>query len=200
MILYLGLDPSRWPHSGALLHYAVIRTALLDSAELRQALSLWPQFTHVIFTSRSTVRHWWEAQPSFDKIAIAIGEGTAEALRDRGVDPVVALEAVQEGVIALLDRMDLNGANLLLPQSKRARSQLRGYLEEKKIPFFAFDLYDTFPQKPEPVPSLEPISEIVFTSPSTVEAFLQIYGTFPKDKKLTAIGPVTARALRNWIK
>ena len=83
MILYLGLDPHRWPHAGPFLHYPVIRTEKLDSAELCEALRLWPRFTHVVFTSKSGVRHWWEAQPMFNKTAIAIGEGTAEELRIR---------------------------------------------------------------------------------------------------------------------
>ena len=198
MILYLGLDPSRFPRQEPLLHYPVIQTKRLASPELDEALRLWPKFTHVVFTSRSAARHWWEVLPVFDKIALAIGEGTAEELRSRGISPHVAPEAVQEGVIALLETMNLEGGFLFLPRSKRARPNLNEYLRKRKIPFFSLDLYDAFAQRLEPVPLLDDFDEIVFTSPSTVEAFLKIYGALPENKKLTAIGPVTEKALLDF--
>jgi uroporphyrinogen-III synthase len=37
--------------------------------------------------------------------------------------------------------------------------------------------------------------EIVFTSPSTVAAFKEIFGALPRGKKLVAIGPITEEAL-----
>jgi len=187
-VLYLGLDPKGWPHA---IHYPVIRTERIVS-EVPQS---WPQFTHVIFTSRSAVRHWWEVHPSFDKIAIAIGEGTAEELRARGVEPLVAPEAVQEGVIALLEQIDLENAFIFFPCSKRARPNLTRYLAGRGLRFLRLDLYDTLFQRPDPVPSLEGIDEIVFTSPSTVEGFLRIFADFPRGKNLTAIGPITQKAL-----
>ncbi len=205
-ILYLGLDPQRWPAEGTLIHYPVIQTQRLDSLEVQRALQLWPQFTHVIFTSRSAVRHWWEVKDNFDKQAIAIGEGTAMELRLRGVEPLVAPEAIQEGVISLLEAMtlrvcgqSLRDSFLFFPHSKRARSALLEYLTKRGISFFSLDLYDTIFQKPEPVPSLDTIQEIVFTSPSTVDGFLQIFGSLPKNIRLTAIGPITRNYLDLYI-
>jgi len=188
MILYLGLDPSRYPYRGKLLHYPVIRTEKIVSAELHQAHLLWPQFTHVIFTSQTAVQYWTFRGP---QITIAIGKTTAQTLNH----PLIAPTATQEGVIALLETLDLKDAYIFIPRSKQSRSQLTQYLIEKRIRFFALDLYDTFPQKPLPIPNLDEIDEIVFTSPSTVQAFLQIYECLPKNKKLTAIGPVTQKAL-----
>lgn len=191
-VLYLGLDPKNFPHA---IHYPVIRTERVAGQVPRE----WPQFTHVIFTSRSAVRHWWEIQKSFDKMAIAIGEGTAGELRARGVHPLVAPEATQEGVIALLDRMDLANTYLFLPCSGKARSSLSRYLEEQCIRFFRLDLYDTLFQKPESVPRLGEVDEIVFTSPSTIEGFLRIFGELPAGKKLTAIGPITQKLIDNLL-
>jgi uroporphyrinogen-III synthase len=56
-------------------------------------------------------------------------------------------------------------------------------------------LYDTVTQKLEPKPDLNHVQEIVFTSPSTVLAFLEIFGALPKGKKLIAIGPITQQQL-----
>lgn len=197
-ILYLGLTPTHWPLSSYLVHYPVIRTEMLHTRELKRALLLWPQFTHVLFTSQSAVRYWWEVSCiPFDKQAIAIGRTTAEQLLSRDVRFLLAPEATQEGVIALLETLDLKNAFLFLPRSRKSRPLLSDYLKRKKIPFFSLDLYDTVSQKSEPIPSLESIGEIIFTSPSTAQGFLDIFGHFPKDKRLTPIGPITEQFLHH---
>jgi uroporphyrinogen-III synthase len=183
-ILYLGLNPKP-----GTFHYPVIRTVYCG--QIDQALTLWSQFTHIIFTSQTTVHYW---PGPWDKPTIAIGPATAAALHAKGINPLIAPEATQEGIIALISGM---GGCFFLPRSKRARSTLTDFMREKGIPFFALDLYDTVSQKLEPVPNLDDFDEIIFTSPSTVEGFLQIYGKLPKDKKLTPIGPVTERYVMN---
>lgn len=157
--------------------------------QIDAALALWPQFTHVIFTSQTTVNYW---PGPWDKQTIAIGPATASALQKKGLDPLIASDSTQEGIIELISKID---GYFFLPHSRRARSALTDYMREKGIPFFALDLYDTVFQKPDPVPNLDDFDEIIFTSPSTVEGFLKIYGRLPKDKKLTPIGPVTERAM-----
>lgn len=189
MILYLGLSPPP-----GVVHYPVIRTEKLDTPELQRAKELWTSFTHVIFTSQSAVRYW--DLPLDGKTVIAIGDATASAL---SVPSLLAPEATQEGVIALLETLDLRNAYLILPHSKRSRPNLERYLIEKGISHFILDLYDTVFQKPLPVPDLSLFDEIVFTSPSTVEGFLQIYGKLPLDKKLTPIGPVTEKKIMDLI-
>ena len=56
-------------------------------------------------------------------------------------------------------------------------------------------IYDTRTVQPKVVPDLTKVDEIVFTSPSTVKAFLDVFSEIPQDKKLTTIGPVTEQAL-----
>lgn len=191
MVLYLGLDPSRFPRKKDLFHYPVIRTEKIFSDELMQALLLFPQFTHVIFTSITAVRYWRQESTLEGKIIVAVGKATAEELRKDGYFPVIAKEEMQEGVIALLKTMDMGESFLFLPRSKKARPLLAKYLQQENRRFFALDLYDTVFQKPEPAPLLENVEEIVFTSPSTVDGFLKIYGSLPKNIKLTSIGPIT---------
>lgn len=195
-ILYLGIDAPP-----DVFHYPVIRTQRIDSSQLREALALWDRFTHVIFTSKNGVRHWCEVGNLLgsekDKIVIAIGEATAKELRQRGVEPIVAPDATQEGVIALLETLSLEKANLFYPRSKLARPHLAEYLEKRNVSAYLLDLYEPVFQKPEPVPDLEQFDEIVFTSPSTVEGFVRIFGALLRDKKLTAIGPITKKAVQS---
>lgn len=187
-ILYLGIDAP--PN---VFHYPVIRTMRIDSPELQKAVALWHRCTHVIFTSKNGVRYWPEAL--FGKTTIAIGEATAQEIRMRGEEPIVASIATQEGVMALLDTLKIGF--LLYPRSRLARPDLENYLVGKKIPHFTFDLYDTIFQKIEPIPELESFDEIVFTSPSTVRAFFQIFASVPKHIRLTPIGPITKKVLKD---
>lgn len=188
-ILYLGLDPPP-----DVLHYPVITTQQLDTPALSQALTLWPRFTHVLFTSKTTVRYWFETKPDFDKIAIAIGPATAKALFSRSITPILAPTPTQEGVLSLLQTIP--NPYFFFPHSRKARSFLTDSLQ---APCFSLDLYDTLFQVPHPLPNLADIDEIVFTSPSTVDGFLRIFGKLPRDKILTPIGPITAAYLKTHI-
>lgn len=188
MILYLGLDPSGWKTDKPLIHYPVIQVRPLPVSKP----SDWEEITHLIFTSKTAVRHW---QFFESKQALAIGEATADFLAKSGVSSIQAPEATQEGMIKLLENLPLKNAYLLWPRSTKARSVLSDYLTSRAIRFQIIDLYETHFQKPEVPISLEEVEEIVFTSPSTVEGFLRIFKTLPTNKKLTAIGPVTACAL-----
>jgi len=195
--LYLGLDPTNFLCAGTLIHYPVIRTARIESSDLQQALDLWHEFTHAIFTSQTAVKYWENDLKG--KVVIAIGEATADSLRKRGVEPLVAPQATQEGVIQLLEMLlhagKLQNPFVFFPHSTLSREVFPQFLQRSKIRFFGLALYETILQKIEPVPDLSEVGEIVFTSPSTVMGFLAIYGAIPLDKKLTSIGPITEKAL-----
>ncbi|OGN56785.1 MAG: hypothetical protein A3D96_07205 [Chlamydiae bacterium RIFCSPHIGHO2_12_FULL_44_59] len=172
-----------------MFHYPVIRTE--KTASIEPVLQRWQEFTHIIFTSRTAVEYW---PGPWDKELIAIGSQTAKVLPQQAL---IAREATQEGVAQLLQRID---GTFLYLRSARARPFLVEFMKGRGIPYFAFDLYKTKFQKPEPVPNLEDFSEVVFTSPSTVEGFLRIYGELPKGKKLIAIGPVTEAQIQLFMR
>lgn len=108
----------------------------------------------------------------------------------------LAPTATQEGVIELLQCLDLSSAYLFWPRSALARPVIADYLTRRGVSFHALDLYDTRPQAPLPLPNLDDFDEIVFTSPSTVKAFLTIFGSLLGGAKtLTPTGPITKEAL-----
>jgi uroporphyrinogen-III synthase len=154
-------------------------------------------FTHIIVTSPNTAHILHESFGG--KKVFAIGEGTAAVLKSYGV----AVEAVakpesQEGMIELLEVMDLKSAYLFYPRSSMARPLLREYLERRGLKCCVCDLYETVFVRPKEVVDFVEVSEIVFTSPSTVRAFVELYGRVPEGVKCTCIGPVTARVLGDW--
>lgn len=182
MILYLGIDPSRWPEK--VFHYPVIRTEPLEICEPPD----WAEATHILFTSRSAVRHW----KYFDltKQTIALGSATALLLER----PLIAPTPTQEGVVELL--RTLSPGYLIWPRSTLSRDHIADYLISSNIRHRIIPLYRTVFQRPGPPPELDLFTEIIFTSPSTIDAFLHIYATLPRNIRLTPIGPVTAEALQ----
>jgi uroporphyrinogen-III synthase len=205
-ILYLGTDPAQFKSPGYLIHYPVIKIIprSLKHLELNQAYADISKFTHLLFTSKTAVKiffgHLRELNQSIEvlkeKIIVAIGAVTAGHLSVFGLLPqFIAQKETQEGVVQLLNAMDLHNAYFFMPRSSLSRPIIANFFHEQCIRYRACELYDTVTQILEPKPDLDQMDEIVFTSPSTVSAFLEIFGSLPHDKRLIAIGPVTQQAL-----
>jgi uroporphyrinogen-III synthase len=214
-ILYLGTDPTQFESQGHchghLIHYPVIKILPrpLDDPEIRQAYDDLDEYTHLLFTSKNAVKifcqHIEELQKPLNtfktQTLIAIGEVTAAHLSSQGLAPqLVSREETQEGVVKMLNRIDLQNAYVFMPRSTLSRPILSNYFQEQQIRYQACDLYDTVTQNLDPKPDLAEIDEIVFTSPSTVRAFLEIFGKLPLGKKFFAIGPITEESLRSCTK
>lgn len=189
-ILYLGLDPSRFVHSGTLIHYPILRIVPLQSFAIEEMHRDWSQFTHVIVTSRTSFR--FLPTDFRNKQLLAIGPATLQAAQQTGAFMYLAPDSTQEGVIALLETLDLRNSYILYPRSSLARDALQMFLQKQTLRAQIVDLYKAVPHQPGPLPDLGSVDQIVFTSPSTVDAFLQIFGPIPFDKKITSIGPITA--------
>ncbi len=209
--LYLGTDPSefeaRGNAKGHLIHYPVIKIVprALNHPEIKQAFDDVQDYTHLIFTSKNAVKIFMDnlklLQCDVNGLAhrtvIAIGEVTAAHLSANRLPPqYTSVVETQEGVVQLLKTLNLDDAYIFLPRSSLSRPVLANYFQECQIRYQACDLYDTISQVVQPKPNLDQIDEIVFTSPSTVKAFIEIFGVLPRGKKCLAIGPITEQALR----
>lgn len=212
-ILYLGTDPTQFESQGHadghLIHYPVIKILprSIEHPEIRLAYDDLEEYTHFIFTSKNAVKVFCEHLSELElsphrfktKTMIAIGEVTAAHLCAKGLPPQwTSKEETQEGVIKILSLIDLEEAYVFMPRSALSRPVLSHFFKERQIRHQTCDLYDTVTQSLDPKPDLKHIDEIIFTSPSTVKAFLEIFGQIPTDKKLFAIGPVTEEALRTF--
>lgn len=195
-ILYLGLDPSRYKHEGILVHYPIIQT--VPVRRLDSTLK-WDRYSHVLFTSPTAVKHWMSLSThSFhEKSVLSIGPSTAAMLKSYEIESKTAPFATQEGVIELLKELEI--PFLFWPRSSKARPILAEWLQRKEVCYQMFDLYQTFARRVAPLPNLDEFDEIVFTSPSTVEAFLEIYGAIPPGIKISPIGPVTQQAIASYL-
>jgi uroporphyrinogen-III synthase len=195
-VLYLGIDPSRYQTEGEVIHCPVIETVPVEQLGC-DVQSAWARATDVLFTSPSAVRHWFGlcAETQGKKRSIAVGPGTCAELRVRGWNAVCAPFATQEGVIELLRNCQVGF--LFWPRSALARPVLETYLRDSGISHFLFELYTTRTKREISLPTLDEFNEIVFTSPSTVRAFRELWGSWPPGIQITAIGPITKEALHD---
>lgn len=213
-ILYLGIDPPTGTHSkfiydkknSHLIHYPIIKTVTSKKSELLKAFKNFLKFTHIIFTSKTTVKIFFEILEnlsfSFDEISakqyIVVGKSTAHALKEYGImASKVAKEETATGIVTLLKCLDLTNSFIFFPHSKLSRKTLVSFFLEENLNFEESQFYTTIPFKFGPLPDLSTVDEIVFTSPSTVDAFLTFFKKFPPNKILTSIGPVTNLRLEN---
>ncbi len=136
------------------------------------------------------------------KIA-AIGPKTAEALRERGIEPCfVPDKYVAEAILPGLG--DLHGRWVLLPRAEIARKMLPEAIVAAGGVAHEIAVYHTLPAEPDAEGLAEMkagVDVVTFTSPSTVHNFVQIVRQngldpfhLPAAPKVFCIGPITAAA------
>jgi len=203
-VLYLGTDPSYYKVKGAqIIHYPVIQIVPRMDSYVQAAYSKLASYTHLLFTSKNTVQVFFQQLNSLgiskdllEPITIiAIGQVTASYIKKHIHCSFIAEEETQEGMVVFLRTQSLEKTHFFFPRSSLSRNVIIDFFQKSKILFQDCFIYDTVTRKNQLAPHLEKIDEIIFTSPSTIKAFLEIFSAIPLDKKLTAIGPITQKAL-----
>jgi uroporphyrinogen III methyltransferase / synthase len=186
-----------------------------DFAPLDAAIAEIRQFDWIIFTSaqavRAVVKRGEELKRSLihsaSKLRIAsVGPVTAEAARQAGL-PVEYVAETHSGA-ALAEELGnwLRGAKVFLPRSDRANPDLPRALKRHGARVTEVIAYRTLRPTEVEQRNLGQIAEgtadaVLFFSPSAVQYFAELFGGEQlralQDKlAITAVGPVTANALR----
>lgn len=180
-----------------------------DPQPLRRALQELSgnSFDHLVLTSRQgvdAIADTLSSLPTGGVSIAAIGESTAAALRQIGVEPaVVASDSTQEGVLEALRSKFTPGQRVLLPVSDRARAALSEGLAALGAEVVRVDAYTTdISTDPDPQ-TLRMVEEgtigaVMLASPSAVEGFVAQMGTLlpvMSGATFVAIGRVTADAM-----
>jgi len=188
------------------------RVEPLDPAALRRAIGRLPEYQWAIFTSQNAVRLVWDElrHCKLDARALAgikvgaIGPATAEALRDRGIEPdVMPHRFVAEAMLdALRVRADLRGARVLYATAEDARRVLPDGLVMLGA---VVDVVPIYRSVMDAAGSAElrarldagDVDLVTFTSASGVEAFVVAVGEAAARRAPAAsIGPITSEAAR----
>jgi uroporphyrinogen III methyltransferase/synthase len=178
-----------------------------NNAELDAALARLDEYAWIVFTSVNGVEVVLGRLPAvarFPRVA-AIGPKTAQALRGRGIKPeFVPEEYVAESILPGLG--DVRGKNILLPRAEIARKALPEAIRAAGGVADEIAVYRTLPAQPDAA-ALRALRQgvdwLTFTSPSTVENFVELTRTsgldalhLPGQPAVACIGPITERAAR----
>ncbi|MES2345173.1 MAG: uroporphyrinogen-III synthase [Chlamydiota bacterium] len=207
-VLYLGSDPSYFLKKDShVIHCPLIRITprASNSLSIKAVFDDLSEYTHILFTSKHAVQIFFEHACNLmadiaslhTKKLMVVGSVTKSVLEERGFCAShVAEEETQEGMIAMIRPLDLDNAYFFLPHSSLSRVLLANFFIERDVRHQACVIYDTTYARPDPLPLLDHIEEIIFTSPSTVHAFFQIFSKIPLGKKLGVRGSITEHALK----
>lgn len=186
----------RWLH-----HAPLIRTEPLHTPTLPILFHI---ASHLILTSKNAVAILMDKLQDLNLIhelkqkeILCIGKATAEALSFLPNTKIaIAKEETQEGLLALVEKLPQDTTCLLYPRSILARPFLRQEIEKKGYRLLDLPLYKTVRDPVTTLPDLHPFQEILFSSPSTVDAFFDLNPIIPKHTKLQAIGSITEQHLK----
>jgi uroporphyrinogen III methyltransferase/synthase len=181
------------------LHTPLIEiVALEDFGELKAAVKRLQEFDYLLFTSRFAVKYWVESGGGFKvQNIVSIGEKTSEALRNFGVEKYC--QTLKDDSFGVIDWFSAQKkGRVLIPRSNIALPIIPDGLHSLGFVVETVTAYkNQIPANAQKV-SLEKIDKIIFTSPSTVDNFVKLYGGIPNDKILETRGVVTEKRLLSY--
>lgn len=199
-ILLPGTHPEKYKHLGTIVHRPLIELAPLeDYSQADKILKRLDYFDWVIFTSTNGVKFFFGRlnKIGLDTRAVgsakvaAIGSTTAEKLKAFGIvaDIKPELES-SDGLLEEFQKMDIKDKRILLVRPKVGPSKLIDRLNESGAKAKAAAVYRNIEVEPAAV-DFDFIDELLFTSGSTVRAFLKRYGSVPEGIKVYCLGQPT---------
>ena len=203
-ILYLGTYPEKYKGLGRLIHFPIIKIDPAKVAKPRQVISDLKKADMVLLTSRCGVRYFFEflKAQKFDmtflrtKDFVVIGKDTEEQLTMFGYfAKLVSAEGTSESLFKTMKKyFKLKGKSIIFPRSSISNPYLKTNLMKAGAKVKEVVVYENTKPDRKELPD-EGIDTILFTSPSTMENFLQDHGFIPFGWHILAKGTRTQKAL-----
>lgn len=204
-VLVTGLDPKPFDYLGQCIHTPLIEMkSISDFTELTAYINRLSDYDSLLFTSKNTVEHFFKALYSqrLDSRALvgmkvfSIGKTTSKELLANGIK--ADYQAKQEdslGVVEMFKAHKITG-KLLVPRSNLALDLIPNGLRSIGLEVDTVTTYqNVLPQEINKV-DLNTIDTIVFTSPSCVQNFLEVYQAIPLNKTIIVRGLTTYESLK----
>jgi uroporphyrinogen III methyltransferase/synthase len=209
-VLVTGTSDKVYNHYANSVHTPVIKIEKIkDNTRLYASVKEINTFDWIIFTSRYGVRYFFEAlhEMQLDIRVLAniqlasVGKTTTMELAKYHLYPDVESETESaEGLIDYFSGIPLTKKRILLPRSDKGLKQLSETLARMGNDIIDIPVYsNTLNEDAEKV-DLSLFQKILFSSPSGVEAFTQLYGEIPTGIQLIAKGETTKQKLKESIK
>ncbi|MDA8375353.1 MAG: uroporphyrinogen-III C-methyltransferase [Actinomycetota bacterium] len=166
---------------------------------LTSALERIEEFDWLVFTSGNAVdavaEHIGDLRRLHPVRIASVGKATARSLSDLHLlADLVPRQYVAE---ALVEEFPRGPGRILLPQGQLARSTVAEGLEAKGWDIETVEAYRTLPARPTAAAGdLGTADVVLFTSSSTVENFMAIYGRAALPQYHGSIGPITSDTMR----
>ena len=199
-ILLPGTHPDKYRHLGIIIHRPMIKSVPLDDyTQADKVLRRLNVFDWIVFTSTNGVKFFFQRLNAIGldtrvigttKVA-AIGKTTAEKLKTFGV--LVDLQPKLESSTGLLEefkKASVKGKKVLLVRPKVGSSMLLDGLADADATIEEVMVYRNVEIEPDET-DFDFIDQILFTSGSTVRAFLKRYGSVPDGIKVYCLGQPT---------
>lgn len=169
-----------------------------DDTQLLRAIADIDSYDYVLFTSRYAAKYVGALSVRHTRI-VSIGRTTTKALHQIGVEEVEEVEEDNSyGVISWFSRQPRG--RVLIPRSNLALTIIPQGLRQLGFEVDCVTAYiNRMPEHPKKV-NLDEIDRIVFTSPSTIDNFIRLYGALPEKKELVTRGPITEQYLQTILK
>lgn len=163
---------------------------------------------YVVFTSQHSISSTIECIPELleeqeNYIFISIGDTTTEALHNTGIKDVIQVEEDNRfGIIKWFekekekyDEANARYEDIIYPHSSLSPEDIPLALQELGFSVKSFVAYkNVMPEHPRLV-NLNHFKRIVFTSPSTIDNFIELYGKLPENTEFITRGPITQKHL-----
>ena len=163
---------------------------------------------YVVFTSQHSISSTIECIPELldeqeNYIFISIGNTTTEALHNAGIKDVIQVEEDNRfGIIKWFekekekyDEANARYEDIIYPHSSLSPEDIPLALQELGFSVKSFVAYkNVMPEHPRLV-NLNHFKRIVFTSPSTINNFIELYGKLPENTEFITRGPITQKHL-----
>ena len=188
--------------------YQIIPFPTIKTIPLEFEIESVHNYDFILFTSVNAVKFFFDKvkpEELKDKKIIAVGEKTAQKLKELGFDNVLIPEEFRaEGILKLIEENwnEFKNKSILIPRAKKGRELLSEHFKDKNIKIDVLPIYETIINIPENRKEVgkmlknKKIETVIFTSPSTFENFLKIFDKqLLKNVKIAVIGKTTQNAI-----
>ena len=208
-ILVLGMHPEKYRHLGNIVHRPIIDCVPLeDYSHADSILKRLDMFDWIVFTSPNGIRFFFQRLRALSsdaralssvKVAV-IGKTSAEKLTEFGIIADMCPDTESSaGLLEKFSAIDVGHKKMLLPQSEIASPELPDGLVDMGAAVEKLPIYKTIEIEPGEI-DFDYIDRILFTSASTIRAFLKRFGSVPPHIKAYCLGlPSLAEAEKHGI-
>lgn len=196
-ILHLGNHPERYAHLGIIVHRQIIHCVeAADNEQINPSLRKAGQYDWIVFTSGNGVKFFFKKIHAlgldariFSKTRFAaIGQATAQRLMEFGIKAdICPADESSKGLLEMFAEIDVAGLSILLPQAQVSSDELPEGLSKRGAKVEKLVVYQTIDKDIEDV-DFDYIDQILFTSGSTVRAFVKKFGGVPKHIQALCLG------------